>query len=35
MLRMRYTAGLSDEDYDRLMDYARLEREARRANKAR
>ncbi|MCX6906697.1 MAG: cytochrome c [Verrucomicrobia bacterium] len=33
MMRMRYTAGLSDEDYDRLMDYARSQREARQAQK--
>ena len=35
MMRMRYTAGLSDEDYDLMMDYARREREARQAKMAR
>ena len=33
MMRMRYTAKLNDEDYDRLMDYARSQREARQAKK--
>lgn len=33
MIRMRYTAGLSDMDYDALMDYARQEREARQAKR--
>lgn len=33
MMRMRYTAKLSDEDYDIMMDYARHEREARQAKK--
>jgi hypothetical protein len=27
MLRMRYKANLNDEEYDQLMDYARIERE--------
>jgi cytochrome c5 len=31
MMKMRYTAGLSDMDYDVMMDYARQERETRRA----
>lgn len=33
MMKMRYTARLSDVDYDVMMDYARLEREARQAKK--
>lgn len=33
MMSMRYKAGLNDEEYEQLMDYARRERELRPAKK--